>query len=202
MADRLRPGHDRAVPRSRLPGLRWVSGPLAVLAAVIGAMVVGSLQGQVASANAHQAAHYQAGGLSLTTGAMVWMDDSMTGQPAGQKAQGYSMPSSEMPGMQQVGDNRLRVEVNFSNKSSAVQWYSTTDFSLAGPGGKTWKVDGQGNSSQPASAYLEPGFGTTIDMYFDLPAKDSKNLTLKWSHDGTTSAIPVSIGTAPAGMHM
>jgi hypothetical protein len=202
---RPRPGHDRAVTRARLPGLRWVSAPLAMLALVIGALVIGSLQGQVAAANANQAPRYKAGGLSLTLGTTVWMDGSMTGQPLkkGQKVpKGYTMPSSEMPGMQAVGDNRLRVEVNLSNISGDVERYSMTDFTLVSQHGKIWKVDPQGNSSQPASANLEPGFGTVIDFYFDLPAKDSKDLTLRWSRDGTTFSIPVNTGTAPSGMHM
>jgi len=199
---RLRPGPSRAVTSTRFPGLRWVPAPLAVLAAAIGTLVIGSLQGQVAAANAHQPPHYKVGGLSLTVGTVLWMSNSMTGQPAKQASQGYSMPSSEMPGMQPVGDNRLRFEVNFSNVSSGPQRYSTTDFTLVGPGGKTWKVDPPNNSSQPASANLQPGFGAIIDMYFDLPAKDSKNLTIKWSHDGTTVSIPVNTGTAPSGMHM
>ncbi len=206
-AARGRPGSDpdRASPRARLPGLRWVPIPLAVLVAVIGTMVIGSLQGQVSAASANQAPRYNAGGLSLTVGTTNWMDDSMTGQPAKQgkqASQGYSMPSSEMPGMQALGDNRLRVEVDLSNISGDVERYSMTDFTLVSQGGKTWKVDPQGNSSQPASAILEPGFGTIIDFYFDLPAKNSKNLTLKWSRDGTTISIPVNTGTAPEGMHM
>jgi hypothetical protein len=197
-------GRDRASPRARLPGLRWVPIPLAALVAGIGALVIGSLQGQVAAANANQAPRYKAGGLSLTVGATNWMDNSMTGQPTekGSQPQGYSMPSSEMPGLQQVGDNRLRVEVDLSNVSSDLQRYSITDFRLVGPGGKTWKVDSPGDSSQPVSADLEPGFGTVVDFYFDMPAKDSKHLTLKWSRGGTTISIPVNTGTAPGGMHM
>ena len=113
------------------------------------------------------------------------------------------MPDSMMPGMQPTGDNRLRVEVDLSNVSSRVQRYSTTDFSLSGPGGKTWQVNGQEHSTLPASGNLQPGFATTIDVYFDIPASDSKNLTLRWSRGGRTIYRPVSTGgAAPAGMHM
>ncbi|HET9893364.1 MAG TPA: hypothetical protein VFQ44_00255 [Streptosporangiaceae bacterium] len=200
----LKPGadRDRASPRTRLPGLRWVPVPLAVLAAVIGTLVIGSLQGQVQAANANRAPRYEAGGLSLTVGETNWMNNSMTGQPAKAVPKGYSMPSSEMPGMQAVGDNRLRVEVDLSNVSGGLQRYSMNDFKVISRDGKTWHVNPQGYSNQPASANLRPGFGTVIDMYFDMPAKDSKNLTLTWSRDGTTISIPVNTGTAPSGMHM
>jgi hypothetical protein len=181
----------------RMPGLRWVPVPLAALAAVIGVLVMGSFQGQVASANAHQTG-YRAGGLALSVGTMTWM---MNMKPS----QGYQMPASEMPGMQSVGDNRLRVEVSLSNATTSLQRYSTTDFTVSGPGGKTWKTVGQlqEHSDQPASADLEPGFGTTIDLYFDIPSKQTKNLTLKWSRGGTTVSIPVNTGGGmPSGMHM
>jgi hypothetical protein len=113
------------------------------------------------------------------------------------------MPDSMMPGMQPAGDNRLRVEADLSNVTGSVQQYSTTDFSLSGPGGKTWKVNGQEHSAQPASADLQPGFRTTVDMYFDIPASDSKNLTLHWSRGGRTISMPVNTGgTGPSGMHM
>jgi hypothetical protein len=171
--------------------------PLAMLAAAIGILVMGSAQGQVAAAKAHQTG-YRAGGLALSVGTMTWM---MNMNPS----KGYQMPASEMPGMQQVGDDRLRVEVSLSNVTTSVQRYSTTDFSLAGPGGKTWKTVGQlqQHSDQPASADLEPGFSTTIDVYFDIPSKQTKNLILKWSRGGTTLSIPVNTGGGmPSGMHM
>ena len=188
-------GRSRAGPRSRLGGLRWVPVPLAVFAVVIGALVIGSFQGQVAAANARQTG-YRAGGLALSVGTMLWMLNmqATTG--------GYKMPSSEMPGMQVAGDDRLRVEVSLSNVTTSLQRYSTTDFSLAGPDGKTWKVDSQGNSALPASADLEPGFKTTIDVYFDIPAKNSKHLTLQWSRSGTRVSIPVNTGTKPQQMRM
>jgi hypothetical protein len=39
-------------------------------------------------------------------------------------------------------------------------------------------------------------------MYFDIPASDSKNLTLHWSRGGRTIAMPVKTGTGPGEMHM
>jgi hypothetical protein len=186
----------------RMPGLRWVPVPLAALAAVIGVLVMGSFQGQAAETNFHQSG-YRAGGLAMSVDTMTWMSNNMTGQGPGQKSSGYSMPASEMPGIQPVGDNRLDVEVALSNVTTGLQRYSTTDFTLTSPGGKTWKADGQGHSSMAGSANLEPGFQATVDVYFDIPAANSKHLTLKWSRGGTAVSIPVQIGGASMqGMQM
>jgi hypothetical protein len=172
------------------------------------------MQGQAA---ADLAAHpNQAGGLSLTVDTMIWMSNDVSGSgapasanvpgqaaPAPPDSTGYAMPDSMMPGIQPTGDDRLRVEVDLNNVTGSVQKYSTTDFTLTGPGGKTWQVNGQEHSSQPAFADLQPGFATTIDVYFDIPASDAKNLTLHWSRGGRTISMPVNTGgSAPAGMHM
>jgi hypothetical protein len=194
----------RSVPGTRLRGLRWIPVPLALLAVTLGLLVMGSMQGRAA---ADLASHpNQAGGLSLSVDTMLWMsnDTSGSGVPApADSPGGYSMPDSMMPNMQPTGDDRLRIEVDLSNVTSGVQRYSTTDFTLSGPGGKTWQVNGQEHSAQPASADLQPGFATTVDVYFDIPASDSKNLTLHWSRGGRTISMPVNTGgSAPAGMHM
>lgn len=183
------PGQD-----SRLHGIRWVPVPLALLATVIGALVMGSFQGQEASANAHRTG-YQAGGLALSVDTMLWL---MEMAPS----QGYQMPRSEMPGYTPSGDKRLRVAVTVSDVTADVQRYSITDFSLSGPNGKTWKVDPYYRSDSKPSGNLEPGFETTIDLYFDIPAKQARNLTLKWCRSGTTVSIPVSTGGSPGSMHM
>jgi hypothetical protein len=174
---------------------------------MLGLLVVGSMQGRAAADLAKEP--NQAGGLGITVDTMVWMSNDMSGSGAPQAAPapgdpaGYSMPDSMMPGMQTAGNNRLRVEVDLSNVTSNVQQYSTTDFSLSGPGGKTWKVNGQEHSVMPASAGLQPGFRTTVDVYFDIPTSDSKNLTLHWSRGGRTISMPVNTGGAgPGTMHM
>jgi hypothetical protein len=198
-------GRTREGPRPGLqPWLRWVPAPLAILAAVIGALVMGSFQGQVAAANAHQPAGYRAGGLALTVSTMLWMSNDMSGQgPVKGSSQGFSMAPSMMPGIQAVGEDRLRVEVSLSNVTGDMQRYSIGDFSLAGRGSNTWRADGVGHSDLPPSANLQPGFGTTIELYFDVPAKQSKHLTLKWSRGGTTVSIPVHIdGGQPGPMRM
>jgi hypothetical protein len=176
--------------------------PLALLAAVLGVLVMGSLQGQAA---ADLASHpNEAGGLSLTVDTMLWMSNDMGGSGAPQAAppradsSGYVMPSSMMPGMQPVGDDRLRIEVDLSNVTGSVQRYSTTDFTVSAPGGKTWQVNGQEHSSQPVSADLQPGFRTTVDVYFDIPASYSKHLTLHWSRGGRTISVPVSTNGSPS----
>ena len=192
-------------PRSGLdPWLRWVPVPLAALVAVIGLLVMGSLQGQVAAANANSATAYQAGGLGLSVDTMLWMSNDMTGQgPTNKKHNGgFAMDPSMMPGMQALGENRLRVEVSLKNSTGDMQSYSINDFTVAAPGGKSWTNDGIGHEDLTTSAVLQPGFQTTIDLYFDVPAKQSKNLTLKWSRGGTTVSIPVRTNGKPGPMHM
>jgi hypothetical protein len=197
-------GRKRDGPRSRTdPWLRWVPVPLAILVAVIGLLVMGSFQGQVAAANAGRAPAHQAGGLALSVTTMLWMSNDMTGQgPVNKGRPGFSMDPSMMPGMQAAGVNRLRAEVSLSNVTGDTQRYSISDFSLAGPGGKTWRVDPVGHSDSASSATLQPGFGTTIDVYFDIPAKQSKHLTLEWSRGGTTVSIPVHTSGQPGPMRM
>jgi Domain of unknown function (DUF4352) len=190
----------RSASSARLRGLRWVPVPLAILAAALGVLVFGSIQGQAA---ADLASHpTEAGGLSLTVDTMLWLSNDMGGNgdpsAAPPPADSYSMPSSMMPGMQPAGDNRLRIEVDLSNVTASAEKYSTTDFTLSAPGGKTWQVDGQDHSALPASAYLRPGFRTTVDVYFDVPASDSKSLTLHWSRGGRTIAIPVNTSGKPS----
>jgi hypothetical protein len=208
------PKKGRSVPGPRLPGLRWVPVPLALLVVALGLLVLGSRQGQAA---ADLASHpNQAGGLSLSVDAMLWMSNDVdgSGAPASANVPGqaapapgdpkqFTMPDSMMPGMQPTGDDRLRVEVDLNNVTSSVQKYSTTDFTLSAPGGKTWQVNGQEHSSQPAWGNLQPGFAATVDLYFDVQAADIKNLTLHWSRGGRTISMPVNTnGQAPAGMHM
>src|SRR5579859_2455286 len=120
-------GRTREGPLQGHPWLRWVPVPLAVLAAAIGLLVMGTFQGQVAAANANRPG-YQAGGLNLSVGTMLWMSNDMTGQgPLNKGTKGYSMAPSMMPGMQTVGEDRLRVEVSLSNTTGDVQRYSIND---------------------------------------------------------------------------
>ena len=192
---------------ARLRGLRWVPVPLAMLAAVLGLLVAGSIQGQAAANLASEP--NEAGGLGLHVDTMVWMSNDMGGNGAPKAApapadspNGFTMPDSMMPGMQPTGDDRLRVEVDLSNVTNAVQQYATTDFSLSGPAGKNFKVNGQEHSAQPVSADLQPGFRTTIDLYFDLPNSEAKNLTLHWSRGGRTISMPVNTNGGPGSMQM
>jgi hypothetical protein len=101
----------RPVPGTRLRGLRWVPVPLALLVAALGLLVMGSVQGRAAADLARHP--NEAGGLSLSVDTMNWMSNDMggSGDPSAAPPpdDSYSMPSSMMPGMQAVGDNRLRV---------------------------------------------------------------------------------------------
>ena len=183
-------------PGPRLPGLRWVPLPLAVLAAVVGWLVLGSLQGQQVAAHAGQEHGYQAGGLALTVDQMDWMSNDMTGQGPLKVPKGFPMDPSMMPGMQAPGDDRLRFEVDLSNTSTDVQRYAVRDFRVIAPGGQSWKPTENGGSA--AEAALEPGFQATVDMYFDVPGKQSKSLIIQWSRDGTTVQLPVNTNGVPS----
>lgn len=197
-------GRTREGPRPRLdPWLRWVPVPLAALVAVIGLLVMGSFQGQVAAANANRAPAYQAGGLALTVTTMLWMSNDMTGQGPVKGSSGFSMDPSMMPGIQAVGENRLRVEVVLNNVTGNVQGYSVNGFRVSAPGGQTWPLDSVGHEDLPSAANIQPGFQVTLDLYFDVPAKQSKHLTVKWSRGGTTVSIPVNTtGALPGPMRM
>lgn len=196
--NRRQPGNGRARggtgsrPGSQLAGLRWVPVPLAVLMAALGWLVLGGLLGQHAAAEDH--AHgLEAGGLGLTVNTMLWMDSSMSA-PGQMPGKGFKMPSSMMPGMQAPGDMRLRIEVYLRNVSKDPQRYALKSFVLFGPGGKSWNVLANAatqHSVAPQSAVLEPGFSTTVDLYYDIPAKQAKNLSVRWSHGGSTVSFPV-----------
>jgi hypothetical protein len=165
-----------------------------MLAAALGWLLIGGAAGQHAAAVANQhVSGFQAGGLSLNVDDMNWMSNDMTGQGPvkNPNANGFQMPASEMPGMQPVGENRLRVEVNIANVTSASQRYALSDFRVVAPGGKSYPTAPLGNAIQPASALLMPGFVTTITLYFDIPSAHSKNLSIAWSHGGTTVDFPV-----------
>lgn len=176
-------------PGPALTGLRWVPVPLAVLIAALGWLVLGGLLGQHAAAEDH--AHgLEAGGLGLAVNTMLWMSD-MSSMSSGK---GYQMPASMMPGMQTPGDRRLRIGVYIQDVSKAPQRYALSDFVLVGPGGQTWKVLANAvtqHSVAPQTGVLEPGWSTTVDLYFDIPAKQTKNLSVRWSHGGSTVSFPV-----------
>lgn len=181
-----------ATSTSRLPGLRWVPVPLAMLAAALGWLVLGGVAGQHAAAVSDQHVQgYQAGGLALNVDTMLWMSNDMTGQGPVKSSNpsGFKMPP--MPGMQSAGDNRLQVEVTIANVTSVSQRYALSDFRVVTPRGKSIPVRSTYRSTQPMSATLIPRSWTTIDLYFDVPAAQSKNLSIEWSHGGVTVDFPV-----------
>ena len=206
--DRTKKAGPRAKPKgkaasaTRLPGLRWVPVPLAILFAAIGWLMLGGAVGQhAASAAAKAALGFQAGGLQVNVDTMLWMSNDMTGQGPVKSSNpsGFKMPSSMMPGMQVAGDNRLRVEFSIANVSSADQRYYVRQFRVVAKNGQSYGPNGNDGSTQATVAILRPGFGTIIDLYYDLPAGVNKNLSVCWTHGGTSVTFPVSTnGTLPA----
>lgn len=174
--------------------------PLAFLFATIGWLVLGGALGQHASASDNHTNGYQAGGLALTVQSMVWLSNDMSGQGPvkNPNPHGYKVVPGMMPGMQAIGNNRLNLEVRITNVTSTSQQYALADFRVVGPGGKSYPPNSMSGSSQAAVATLPPGFGTVIDLAFDIPAKHSRNLTIQWSNGGTTVDFPVNTSGKPS----
>jgi hypothetical protein len=189
----------RAVAAARMPGLRWVPVPLAMLMAVLGWLVFGSVLGQHAVASAH--AGPQAGGLGLTVNQVVWMADDMTDPGHRANPNGFQMPQSMMPGMQSVGEKRLRVEFYIRNISNSQQVYGLAEFRLFGTGGRSWApLDNAATRGAPLSAVLYPGFQATVDLYFDVPASQGNRLSMEWENGGTTVKFPLHVIGSMVGM--
>ncbi|HYK30697.1 MAG TPA: hypothetical protein VEV63_02010 [Streptosporangiaceae bacterium] len=181
-----------------MPGLRWVPVPLAFLLAVIGWLIFGSAIGQHALASAH--AGPEQGGMGLTVNQAVWMADDMA-DPGSANPKGFQMPDTMMPGMQTVGDKRLRIELYLRNISGSPQRYGLAEFRLLGTGHQSWPpLDNSAVRGQPLSAVLAPDFQATTDLYFDLPASQRGQLRLEWEHNGHIMTIPLHIGASMVGM--
>jgi uncharacterized protein YbdZ (MbtH family) len=191
-ADARKGGRTGSRPGPQLAGLRWVPVPLAMLLATLGFLVLGAAAGQH-SANDHHPHGLEAGGLGLTVNTMLWVDDSMSA-PGKTTSKGFSMPSSEMPGLATVGDQRLRIEVYIRNVSKDPQRYALTNFVLVAPGGKSWKLLANAatqHSIAPQTGELGPGWSTTADLYYDVPDAQTKHLSVRWTQDGKTVTFPV-----------
>jgi hypothetical protein len=184
-----------------MPGLRWVPVPLAMLMAVMGWLIFGSVLGQHAVASAH--AGPEQGGMGLTVNQVVWMQDDMAAPGTTTDPSQFQMPQSMMPGMQTGGDKRLRIEFYLRDISSSPQRYGLAEFRLLGTGHQSWPpLDNAATRGAPLSAVLDPSFTATVDLYFDLPASHHGALRLEWEHGGHIMTIPVHISGsgAMAGM--
>lgn len=183
----------------RLPGLRWIPVPLAMLAAAVGWLVFGSLQGQSA-ANAANQTGFVASGLELNVQQMSWMSNDMTGDGPIKAPAGFTMPSSEMPGMQPVGDDRLQLDANIANITRGVQYYNFADFHLVAKNGQSYPIVNDGSDTYMTGP-IEPDFSVNVAMYFDVPEQQVKGLSIEWSRGGATVDFPVSTTSAPTPHH-
>jgi hypothetical protein len=182
-----------------MPGLRWVPVPLAILLAVIGWLVFGSVLGQHALAVAH--AGPEQGGMGLTVNQAVWMANDMVDSGKKVNPNQFQMPSDMMPGMQTGGDKRLRIEFYLRDISNSPQRYALAEFRLLGTGHQSWSpLDNAAVRGQMLSAMLDPGFQATINLYFDLPAKQHGALRLEWEHGGHIMTIPLHVAGSMVGM--
>jgi hypothetical protein len=196
--DKQRRSQKAPAAAERMPGLRWVPVPLAVLMAVIGWLVFGSALGQHALA-VSQAGPEQ-GGFGLTVNQVVWMQSDMA-DPGKANPNAFQMPDSMMPGMQTGGDKRLRVEFYLRNISSKPLTYGLEQFRLLGTGHQSWSpLDNAATRGAALKAILDPSFSATVDLYFDLPSSQKGALRLEWSAGGHLMTIPLHIGNVMVGM--
>jgi hypothetical protein len=203
----------------KLPGIRWIPVPLALLAALVGWLVYGTVLGQSAAAQADRIHNLQAGGLQLAVQQMEWMSNDMSGQgpvtvspevpadpadPSDSTDPGFAMPPDMMPGMQSANDDRLQLEVTLKNITSSVQLYQMSDFRLVGQGGQSWpELSNAGQNTYVNQAYIEPNYSVTVDVYFDVPMTQAKGLSIEWSRGGDKVDLPVNTNAAPmAPMNM
>lgn len=190
---------ERPTSAPRMPGLRWVPVPLAILMTVLGWLVFGSALGQHALAVAH--AGPEQGGLGLKLNQVVWMADDMANPGTKPSPNAYRMPPGEMPGMQTVGEKRLRVEIYLRNISTNPQVYGLAEFRLLGTGNHSWSpLDNAAIRGSVLAATLDPGFQSTVDLYFDLPASQRGQLRLEWEHGGHIMTIPLHVVGSMVGM--
>lgn len=182
---------------SRLPGIRWVPVPLALLAGIVGWLVYGAVLGQSAAAQSGRHG-YQAGGLQLSVQQMEWMSNDMTGEGPQSAPPGFAMDPGMMPGMQSANDNRLQFELTLKNVTSRVQRYAMSEFRAIGPGGQSWpEKPTAGQNTYATEGDIEPSYSVTVDVYFDIPAKQSTGLSIEWSRGGDKVDLPVETGGAP-----
>jgi hypothetical protein len=197
---------DKSGKRTRigaLPGIRWIPVPLAFLVAVVGWLVYGTVLGQSAAA---QADHHgnTAGGLQIAVQQMGWMSNDMTGNGPVAVPSGFPMDPAMMPGMQPSNDNRLQLEVTLRNVTPSIQTYHMSEFKVIGPGGQSWpELSTAGQNTYATQGAIEPNFNVTLAVYFDIPMKSSKGLSIEWSRGGTTVDIPVDLdGPSMGPMNM
>lgn len=197
--DKQRRSPNVPAAAERMPGLRWVPVPLAILMAVIGWLVFGSALGQHALAVAQ--AGPEQGGFGLKVNQVVWMQNDMV-DPGKANPNAFQMPDSMMPGMQTGGDKRLRIEFYLRNISSKPLKYGLEQFRLLGTGHQSWSpLDNAATRGATLIATLDPSFQATVDLYFDLPASQHGQLRLEWSAGpGHLMTIPLHISNVMVGM--
>jgi hypothetical protein len=175
-------------------GIKWLPVPLALAAAIVGWVVLGSTLGD----HAGHVHGYEAGGLQLSVDRMLWMNNDMTGQgPLANRSQGFAMDPSMMPGFQSVNNNRLQLEVTLTNGTGDAQQFSQSDFRVVAPDGQSWGTSDDGGDIQHRVGTVGPGYQTSLTLYFDLPNTQTRGLNVEWSRGGTTVEIPVNASGKP-----
>jgi hypothetical protein len=136
-----------------------------------------------------------AGGLTLQVQSAEWVDMEHSHDP------GFQMPQAMTPGAPGPDQQRLAVEVAVSNRGSAEQLFSDSEFSVQSLNGQAWPLMADNLSDK----HLGPGLGVTGSLTFDLPAASvdeaNKGLFLLWSRAGKVVRVPVTVGGTAAHVH-
>src|SRR5262245_351980 len=145
----------------------------------------------------HATAVYTAGGMSVTVNRWQWMSHDMFGGPTPAQ-HNFPMPAQIMPGMQTDDVNRLHVELTVSNGTGQRAPASGRDFAVETPDGRRVEMN---DSSDASGGPLQLGAGTstTMDLYFDVPLKDTVR-DLVFAYVGSSVRIPFG-GGAPQHQH-
>jgi hypothetical protein len=167
-----------------------------VAALVLGLVGAGLLAVMLRDRAGATSSEVTVGGLSLRIQSAEWEVIDMG------HASGFAMPPSMMPGAPAQGDQRLRLQVELSNRGESPKPLSGDEFRMEGPGGTNWPVavDSLGVS------LLNPGLAISGGLHFDLPQKSIRKgdpgLVLVWDRGGKVRRIPVQLGgSVPTHSH-
>jgi plastocyanin len=120
----------------------------------------------------------------------------MTGAVVVEDTGAFSMPQSMTPGMQDVDEDRIHVEVVLNNPTGSAKPNELDDFHLVSRSGGRWGL----NEDVRMPAMLASGYSVELDLYFDV-ALDAEDPSLEWSRSGEVVEIPMVLNETPGQDH-
>jgi hypothetical protein len=138
-------------------------------------------------------------GLTVELGSAEWVELGHVHDGQG----GFLMPDQMMPGAPQGDQVRLGIRITLSNTDSGTREFSLVD-EFAVVGGAETEPRRLSTDSIGLLSRLGAGAAVHGRLYFDIevPGENDPPLYLRWTRDGDTIQIPVSIGTnAPEHDH-